>query len=83
MLCQPRPRDWDPGTRKAEDDVDGQAAKSRPRLAAEGLALIMAAGFLALAPSNHLLRKRHREAMEAQAEEEAVSYTHLRAHETS
>ena len=70
VLCQPRPKDWDP-SKEAEEEVDGQAAKARPRMAAEGLALILAAGFFALAPSNHLLRKRHREALEAQAEEEA------------
>lgn len=70
VLCQPRPKDWDP-SKIEEDEVDGELPKPRRRLPAESLMLVMAAGFLALAPSNHLLRKRHLEAVQARAEEEA------------
>ena len=37
----------------------------------QGATLITAAGLFVLVPSNHLLRKRHREALEARSEEEA------------
>lgn len=71
MLCQPRPKDWDPAQEEKEDEIDGESHSTnhspriKRRLPAESLMLVMAAGFLALAPSNHLLHKRKREALEA------------------
>ncbi|XP_046543279.1 uncharacterized protein DDB_G0290685-like [Haliotis rubra] len=59
VLCQPRPRGWEPG--HTLDTCDKRGTKVIRSIPSENLALVLACGFLAATPSNFFIRSRQRD----------------------
>lgn len=64
VLCQPRPRDWEP-VEETSSDTPSYVSKKR-EFPTDKLAMVMAFGFLVSTPSNHLLRRHHKKKKENQ-----------------